>query len=98
MATSNEIQDRVKGFELSQNYPNPFNPSTNIEFTIPVSSNVQLTVFNLLGQKVATLIDGRMNSGKHIARFDARSLASGVYFYRLQAGDFTLQRKMTLIK
>ncbi|GAB5409841.1 MAG: hypothetical protein BalsKO_22060 [Balneolaceae bacterium] len=95
---SNENEDKVSGFELSQNYPNPFNPSTNINFTLPVASNVQLTVFNLLGQKVATLVSERRNAGNHSVRFDARSLSSGIYFYQLQAGDLTLQRKMTLIK
>lgn len=96
--TSSETEDLADQFALSQNYPNPFNPSTNINFTLPVTSNVQLTVFNLLGQKVATLIDGRMIAGQHVARFDARGLASGVYFYQLKAGEFTMQRRMTLIK
>lgn len=95
---SNEDGERVNGFELSQNYPNPFNPSTNINFTLPVASDVQLTVFNLLGQKVATLISERRTAGNHSVRFDARSLSSGIYFYQLKAGDLTLQRKMTLIK
>ncbi len=96
---ANEVEEGVpNGFELTQNYPNPFNPTTNINFSLPASANVQLTVYNLLGQKVATLIDGRRSQGKHTVRFDARSLASGVYFYQLKAGDFTLQRKMTLIK
>lgn len=95
---SNEGEDKVGGFELSQNYPNPFNPSTNINFTLPVASDVQLTVFNLLGQKVATLVSEKRTAGNHTIRFDARSLSSGIYFYQLQAGNFTLQRKMTLIK
>lgn len=93
-----EEEDGVNSFALSQNYPNPFNPSTNINFTLPVASDVQLTVFNLLGQKVATLISERRSAGNHIVRFDARSLSSGVYFYQLKAGDLSLQRKMTLIK
>jgi len=95
---SNEDEEKVAGFELSQNYPNPFNPSTNINFTLPIASDVQLTVFNLLGQKVATLVSESRAAGNHTVRFDARSLSSGIYFYQLQAGDFTLQRKMTLIK
>lgn len=98
-STSNEEDsDLANGFKLSQNYPNPFNPSTNINFTIPASSNVQLDVFNLLGQKVATLIDGQRLAGNHTVRFDASNLASGVYFYMLRAGDISLQRKMIMIK
>ena len=93
-----DTEEGVKEFKLSQNYPNPFNPSTTINFTLPAASDVQLTVFNLLGQRVATLIDGSRTAGEYSVRFDARNLASGVYFYMLQAGDFTLQRKMTLIK
>lgn len=93
-----EGNDDPYSFKLSQNYPNPFNPTTNINFTIPSAQDVQLTVYNLLGQRVATLVDGRMNSGNHTVRFDARSLASGVYFYQLKAGDMLLNKKMTLIK
>jgi len=98
MGVSNEFDEKPEGFELSQNYPNPFNPSTNINFTIPATSNVQLEVFNLLGQKVATLVDGRRLAGNHTIRFDASNLASGVYFYMLRAGDISLHKKMTLIK
>ncbi|MFV1883241.1 MAG: T9SS type A sorting domain-containing protein [Balneola sp.] len=98
MTVSNEWNDEAENFRLSQNYPNPFNPTTNINFTLPFASNVQLSVFNILGQKVATLVDETRVAGNYTVNFDARSLASGVYFYMLQAGDFTLQRKMTLIK
>jgi len=99
MPVSNETEGSIANqFKLSQNYPNPFNPSTNINFTLPATVNVQLDVFNLLGQKVATLVDGRRLAGNHTVRFDASNLASGVYFYMLRAGDITLQRKMTLIK
>ncbi|RNC84806.1 MAG: T9SS C-terminal target domain-containing protein [Balneola sp.] len=98
VGVSNEPVETPSGFALSQNYPNPFNPSTNINFTLPVASDVQLTVYNLLGQKVATLVDDSRTAGNHTVRFDARSLASGVYFYQLKAGEFTLQRRMTLIK
>jgi hypothetical protein len=85
-------------YALEQNYPNPFNPSTTIKFTLPKTSNVTLTVFNILGQKVATLFDGRMNAGAQVVRFDATMLSSGVYIYRLEAGDFRSQKKMMLLK
>ncbi|MEX0721895.1 MAG: DUF5689 domain-containing protein [Balneolaceae bacterium] len=86
-------------FSLSQNYPNPFNPTTNINFNLANSAEVNLIVFNVLGQKVATLVNNRkMSTGLHSVAFDASRLSSGVYFYRLEAGDFVQQRSMTLIK
>lgn len=84
--------------ELSQNYPNPFNPTTNINFTIPEMSDVRLDVFNILGQRVATLVDGNMNAGAHTVQFDASNLSSGVYLYRLSTGNVTAQRTMMLVK
>jgi hypothetical protein len=85
-------------FELAQNYPNPFNPSTTIKFSIPLSSNVSLKIFNTLGQEVSTLINQNMESGTHTINFDASQLNSGIYFYRLDAGSYSEVRKMTLIK
>ena len=85
-------------FELAQNYPNPFNPSTTIRFSIPQSSNVTLKIFNTLGQEVSTLINQNMESGVHTINFDASQLNSGIYFYRLDADQFSQVRKMTLIK
>jgi hypothetical protein len=85
-------------FSLSQNYPNPFNPSTTINFSIAKTSNVRLTVYNVLGQKVATLVDGNMEVGEHSAVFDASKFASGIYFYRLDAGEFSSVKKMILLK
>tara|TARA_R110002073_G_scaffold183249_1_gene341429 strand:+ start:230 stop:958 length:729 start_codon:yes stop_codon:yes gene_type:complete len=85
-------------YKLSQNYPNPFNPSTNINFTIPASSDVELTIYNLLGQKVSTLLNTKMNAGTHTISFDASNLASGIYLYRLKAGDKVMNKRMTLIK
>ena len=85
-------------FELAQNYPNPFNPSTTIKFSIPQSSNVTLKIFNTLGQEVKTLLNQNMESGVHTINFDASELNSGIYFYRLDAGQFSEVRKMTLIK
>ena len=83
---------------LAQNYPNPFNPSTTIGFTIPKAGLVKLTVYDLLGRPVAQLINGQMASGAHQAVFDAASLASGAYWYRLEAGGTVQTRKMLLLK
>ncbi len=83
---------------LAQNYPNPFNPSTIIRYTLPHRLRVILTVFTVLGQKVAELVNGDVDPGNHEARFDARNLASGVYFYRIQTGDFIQTRKLLLLK
>ena len=85
-------------FELSQDYPNPFNPSTTIRYGLPARSHVTLTVFNTLGQQVATLVEGEMEAGYHGASFDASGLASGVYLYRLWAGEFVQTRKLVLLQ
>ncbi len=86
-------------FELFQNYPNPFNPSTVISYQLPVNSNVELTVYNALGRKVAVLVNQEQVSGQHSVTFDASGLASGVYYYRLKLGSSLSQiRKMTLVK
>ncbi len=85
-------------FSLDQNYPNPFNPSTAIHYTLPMSSQVVLQIYNLVGQKVATLVNGEQKAGDYAVTFNASSLASGIYFYRLQAGNFTSSKKMILLK
>ncbi|WP_020402498.1 T9SS type A sorting domain-containing protein [Gracilimonas tropica] len=91
--------DLPKSIQLKQNYPNPFNPSTNIQFTIPQSSQVTLKVYNVLGQEVATLLQERKQAGTYTVRFDASSdLSSGIYLYRLEAAGTILTRKLTLIK
>ncbi|MDX2128194.1 MAG: T9SS type A sorting domain-containing protein [Chloroherpetonaceae bacterium] len=98
LSTRIEGKSRVNNFELQQNYPNPFNPSTSIRFQLPQSGLVQLEVFDLLGRKVATLINARQESGSYEVNFNASQLSSGVYFYRLQAGSFTKTMKMMLVK
>lgn len=85
-------------FALANAYPNPFNPTTTIDYSIADPCYVTLTVFNVAGQEVATLVDGEMEVGNFDVTFDAADLASGVYFYKLNAGDFSAIKKMTLIK
>ena len=95
----NEGVEEVPGqISLSQNYPNPFNPATNISFTLPVASEVTLEVFDMLGQKVATLEKGKKQAGKHSISFDASNLSSGVYMYRLQTPSKIMGRQMVLIR
>ena len=100
-AYSDEVNVEVTGpiqFELAQNYPNPFNPNTTIKFAIPQSSEVTLKVYNALGQEVSTRINQFMESGLYTVNFDASNLNSGIYFYKLDAGQYSDVRKMTLIK
>ena len=85
-------------FALRQNYPNPFNPVTNISFDLPKDSQVKLAVFNMVGQQVAVLKNEVIQAGSYNIQLDASHLASGVYFYRIQAGDFTSLKKMILLK
>jgi hypothetical protein len=90
-------------FALAQNYPNPFNPSTEIAFSLPVASQVELAVYNVLGQKVNTLVDGDMPAGDHTVTWDGRnsdgsSVSSGVYFYRIQTNNFVDTKKMMMLK
>ena len=92
------VQNQPSSYALQQNYPNPFNPSTIIEFSLAKGSHVELQIFNILGQKVATLVNGFMNAGAHSVQFNASNLASGVYFYGMKAGDFQTYKKMMLLK
>lgn len=85
-------------YKLEQNYPNPFNPSTVISFEIPKSSIVNLAVYNILGEKVAQVFHGELKSGKYSYSFKATNLASGIYFYRIKAGNFMQTKKMMLLK
>jgi hypothetical protein len=85
-------------FALEQNYPNPFNPSTEIQYSVPTSGQVTLKIFNVLGEEVATLVNGTQSAGTHAVTFDASQLSSGVYMYQIHAGANTSTRKMVLMK
>jgi hypothetical protein len=85
-------------FSLSQNYPNPFNPVTHIRFGLPKASNVKIEIYNLLGQRVAVLLNKRKPAGYHTVEFDGRNFSSGVYLYRIQADEFQQVKKMLLVK
>jgi hypothetical protein len=85
-------------YRLSENYPNPFNPTTTIDYDLVSGGNVELTVYNVTGEVVANLVNGHRDAGSYTVTFDAANLASGVYFYRLTAGDFKATHKMTLVK
>lgn len=87
-----------KTFSLSQNFPNPFNPATKISYSIPAQVDVVLKLYNLLGQEVATLVNAKQNAGDHVVSFDASKLGSGVYYYRITAGQYTATKKMLLMK
>lgn len=91
-------KEQVNTFELYPNFPNPFNPTTNIRYSIAEHVDVSLQVYNVLGQRVATLVNTTQTAGQYTVAFDASSLASGVYVYRLQAGGKVITRKMLLIK
>jgi hypothetical protein len=87
-----------KEFALSQNYPNPFNPSTTIKYELPKASEVRLSVFDMLGREVSVLVNERRDAGVHLVTFDGSGLSSGVYVYRLTAGDFVQSQKLMLVK
>lgn len=95
----NPVSNEIPGvFSLSQNYPNPFNPVTNIKFSVPAASFVNLVVFDILGREVETLVNKDLNAGTFNVDFNASKLTSGVYFYRITAGDFSETKKMILVK
>ena len=97
--TSNEEKTIVPiGYSLHQNYPNPFNPVTEISFNLAKSSFVSLEIYNSLGQKVVTLINNKMNIGNHKIMFNASDLSSGIYYYKIQAGEFQAVKKMLLLQ
>ena len=85
-------------YSLSQNYPNPFNPSTTIRYALPKAQFVTLKIFNMTGQELTTLVNQQQTAGEHSFHWQAENLPSGVYLFRLQAGDFSATRKMILMR
>ncbi len=92
---NSEIPDK---YVLNNNYPNPFNPTTQISYTLAKASNVTLKIYNVLGQQIATLVNGKNEPGEHSVSWNALNVPSGVYFYRIVAGDFMQTKKMVLMK
>ena len=94
-----EISSSIpSSFALEQNYPNPFNPSTTIQFALARRSHVMLKLYNVRGMEVTTLIDEALTPGIHKVVFEANGLVSGIYFYRIQAGEFVQTKRLTLLK
>ncbi len=91
-------QEHCTKYSLQQNYPNPWNPSTIIRYGLPIRSHVTLTVYNTLGQQVGQLVNGEIGAGYHEEKFDASGLSSGVYVYRLQAGDYVATKRLLLLR
>ena len=87
-----------EAFSLDRAYPNPFNPVTTLSFAIPIDSEVSLSIYNLQGREVSTLIDGNMDAGYHSVVWDANSYASGVYFVKMVAGEYISTQKLMLVK
>ena len=90
--------EKAYALRLDQNYPNPFNPTTTISYNLEKTSQVNLEVFDLMGKRVATLVNGLQNAGEQAITFEASSLSSGIYIYRLTAGGSSLIKKMVLLK
>ena len=98
VAVENKEVDLPVEFVLSQNYPNPFNPETKIWYSLPKDEEVSLAVYNLIGEKIVHLVGERKQAGSYTIKWDASNVSSGIYFYRLQAGEFVQTKKMVLLK
>jgi len=93
-----EVVSVILKYDLAQNFPNPFNPSTLITYSIPTSSNVILKIYNVLGKLITTLVNENQEAGSYKVNFDAGVLSNGIYFYKIQAGNYTAVKKMLLLK
>ena len=96
-AQENDISTAIE-FSLEQNYPNPFNPTTTIKYSLHSTSSVQLKVYNVLGNEIATIVNEELPAGDYSLNYDASNLPSGIYFYTLTTNDFSKTKKMTLVK
>ena len=97
-SVNNDYNKIPKEYKLSQNFPNPFNPSTRIYYSLPKSNMVTIKIFDILGKEVKTLVNEYQNAGNYYVEFNADGIASGIYFYRLQSGDYVSIKKMILLK
>ena len=93
-----ELNQIPQKYVLNQNYPNPFNTKTRISYQLATNSDVELSIYNLLGQKVATLVKKKQTAGSYKIKWDASNFSSGVYLYRLQAGNFIETKKLVVLK
>jgi len=98
VSSISQIEETATTYSLAQNFPNPFNPTTNIAFSVPKSEFVRISVYDITGRLVQDLVNSNLAAGKYNATWDAANFSSGVYFYKIQAGDFTEMKKMSLIK
>jgi len=98
VSVEEDVSTTPLSFQLEQNYPNPFNPVTTISYLLPSRSEVRLIIYNLLGEEVARLVDSIQPAGLQQITWDASGVSSGIYFYRIQAGDFVQTKKMVLLK
>lgn len=98
ISAAEDISALPKEFILHQNYPNPFNPSTSINYELPITGDVNLKIFDMTGKEIATLVNERQNAGNYTVQFNGNNFASGVYFYRIKAGEISHVKKMILIK
>jgi hypothetical protein len=97
-AVNGDLSTTPSEFKLGQNYPNPFNPSTTIDYSIPRRSFITITIFDILGRKVTTLVNSEIDAGNHQINFNGSSFSSGIYFYQLKADNYISNKKMILVK
>ena len=98
VSIEHQESSQTNNFSLKQNYPNPFNPTTTINFSIPKTSFVTLKVYDVLGKEIATLVNEEKHAGNYNVKFKANGLPSGIYFYRIIAGEYSQTRKMIIMK